>query len=193
MNETGSCGFWGERQCHVRQFWFSVTRVLRSSDRCRMFPPVSLRIITAQLLVNQACGLDGSFSMQPKKLGVLECHLENFESVTVEWYLFSESLNIVSMVLPKRSCLCASVRSSDWFGARFSFRWFGNFIQMVLEKSVRIFLIIVSFHSFRAQSLCFLCSALFTFYALPWSWDCLMWRCMLWSISNAFILSKLLK
>ena len=78
-----------------------------------MFPPVSLRIITAQLLVNQACGLDGSFSMQPKKLGVLECHLENFESVTVEWYLFSESLNIVSMVLPKRSCLCASVRSSD--------------------------------------------------------------------------------
>ena len=96
------------------------------------------------------------------------------------------------MVLPKRSCLCASVRSSDWFGARFSFRWFGNFIQMVLEKSVRIFLIIVSFHSFRAQSLRFLCSGLFTFYALPWSWDCLMWRCMLWSISNTFILSKLL-
>jgi hypothetical protein len=29
MKETSSCGFWGERLCHVLQLWFSVTRVLR--------------------------------------------------------------------------------------------------------------------------------------------------------------------
>jgi hypothetical protein len=31
---------------------------------------------------------------------------------------------------------------------------FGNFIQTVLEKSVRFFLIIMSFHNFRAHVLC---------------------------------------
>ena len=61
---------------------------------------------------------------------------------------------------------------------------------MVLEKSVRIFLIIMSSHSFRAQCLCFLCSGFFMFYALAWSWEYLRWTWMLLSISNALVLSE---
>ena len=41
MKETSSCGFWGERPCRVRQLRFSVTRVLRVSDRCWMLPTLS--------------------------------------------------------------------------------------------------------------------------------------------------------
>ena len=94
-------------RCYVRQFRFPVTRILRASDRCRMFPPVSLRIITAQLLVNQACGLDGSFSGQPKKLGVLECHLEsfrvspwNFNSFLSHWTLFQWFCQNIGVFVP---------------------------------------------------------------------------------------------
>jgi hypothetical protein len=49
------------------------------------------------------------------------------------------------------------IPSPDGFGATFSFRRFGNFIQTPLEESVRIFLIVMSFHSFRAQSPGFAC------------------------------------
>jgi hypothetical protein len=69
-----------------------------------------LRLLTgAECFLQYHCPTTGEPGLQirwwlfraAKKLGVLECHLENFESVTVECYLFSESLNIVSMVSPK--------------------------------------------------------------------------------------------
>ena len=41
MKETSSCGFWGERPCHVRQLWLSVTCALLASDMCGMLPTVS--------------------------------------------------------------------------------------------------------------------------------------------------------
>ena len=41
MKETSSCGFWGERPCHVRQLWLSVTCALLASDMCWMLPTVS--------------------------------------------------------------------------------------------------------------------------------------------------------
>jgi len=41
MKETSSCGVWGDRPCRVWQLRFSVTRVLRASDRCWMLPTLS--------------------------------------------------------------------------------------------------------------------------------------------------------
>ena len=94
------------------------------------------------------------------------------------------------MLVQKWCCFCASVSSPNTFGATFSFRWFGNFIQMVLEKSVRILLINVSFHSFRAHFFPDLCSGFSNVCALAWSWEYLTRECMLLSISNALILSQ---
>ena len=86
-------------------------------------------------------------------------------------------------VLPVRAALIHLV-------LHFHFVWMVNCIQTVLEKSVRIFLLTMSFHSFRAHPISIPCSGILAFHALAWSWEYLTWKYMLLSVSNALILSQ---